>query len=296
MLDSQLAGEVNHFEGGFPYADVEKTASGAIYDKRPSNVKYADIQLEIKINMSKAVVQWLRDSFGNGEIRRNGSIIKLGYASGPGGGEFEVYRLNFYNAFISEAVFPDMGQNGQGMIKLVVVPESTRRDASKTNTQLDGLRAMTASQRNSAGGLDTGDFDTVFDGLSRIDPSKIRLISGLKLRREYTEDGNGNKVPGSVEVSNLAVTLKDSTALPFYDWFNDSVLSNRINERNVTITCKTSKPDGRKFTAATLGLERVGILKIEPLAQGTEDGDRGYVIAEMYAENCTIEFDPIVGF
>lgn len=294
-LDGQLAGSVVSFKGGYPYAEVKEITSGTIHDKQPSRVKYADIELVVDVNMSKAFLKWLENSFNDSGVRKNGSIIKIG-SNGPMG-EFEVYRLNFSNAFISEVTFPDIRQYERGVIKLVITPETTRRDTSRTNTRLQELRTMNDAKYSNMMSWHTNRFDATFIGIDSVDSSMIKYVSGLKLKRNYTENEQGNKELGTVEVSNLMIKLKDSLALPFYSWFNSSVITgtaDAITERNAVIAYKAEKD--RAYFPITFSMEGVGILKVEQLPDGTELGEHGHVLVDMYVEDCIFTFDSNIGF
>lgn len=212
-LDGVSAGDVKNFQGGGAVAEVirEKPGADHIVRKHIGSVRYDDIVLTCGSGMTKAFYDWVaRASAMQGGLK-NGAVIVFE------GGK-EISRLDWIGGQITEIDFPalDAASSDSFSMTIKISPERTR------SVKGAGSRAVVTAGKNWL----AGSFHLTIDGLeeackhvSRIEPislawKTVRPVVGEM--RDYSENVLDHAEPG-----NLTITLPESRATGFYDWFED---------------------------------------------------------------------------
>jgi len=121
-LDGVAAGWLQKATGGSVFAEPPPPT-----DKQkpppPVDVRVEPIAIECGAGMSRAFYNWLKGSFGAGGQRKDGSIIAADYDYR------EVWRLNFFNATLSDITFPalDAASKDAAFLSLKINAERIRR-------------------------------------------------------------------------------------------------------------------------------------------------------------------------
>jgi tail tube protein gp19 len=216
-LDGAPAGDLKNIQGGGAVADVISDKAGAdhIVHKHVGNVRYEDIVLTCGSGLSKAFYDWVDQASGMQGGRKDGAVIVFE------GGK-EISRLNWSLGQITEIDFPalDAASNDSFSMTTKISPERTR------SVQGAGGAAVSMPRKN----VLSSSFRLTIDGLeeacrhvSRIEPISIAFkmrsqdLGGI---RGYSQSELWN-----VDSGNLAITLTESKAKGFNDWFQDFVIN-----------------------------------------------------------------------
>jgi T4-like virus tail tube protein gp19 len=267
-LEGVPAGYVRNVQGGGAVAEVVQEKAGAdhIVRKHIGGVRYDDIVLTYGAGLSKAFYEWVDRTASMQHDRHDGAVVVFDNSNK------ELSRLDWYGGLITHIEFPalDAASTDSFSMTIKITPERTQRGTG------GGSQSVVAkAQKNWL----TNDFRITINGLedackhvSRIEsialaPKAVKNYTGE--RRDYTVE------PGVVELGNLVVTLAESHAKGFYDWFEDfAVKGNSSNEKNGSLE------SGSFF----LKLDNLGIIAIT--GPSKEPGAMIRKIkAEMYCES-----------
>src|SRR5215470_1961705 len=262
-LNGVSVGFVESFEGGNATGDVVVESSGAdgIAHKHLANVRYEEIALTCGATMSQTLYDWLAAALNGSPTRQNGAVVAYHYDMS------EAWRLNFFNAFISEIGFPKLDGSSKDAAALSVklAPEYTRRVTTGTGkaSPKGSLKSKRWSQSS---------FVLDIDGLNC---GKVNRIEAITVTQQVTQNALGvmrdpQLLPGSLQVSNLVITLADSSAADFYDW-NQSFLIEGNNgqneEKHGALEFRTSD---LKEVLFTLHFNNLGIFRLAPVKASGE--------------------------
>jgi T4-like virus tail tube protein gp19 len=227
--------------------------------------------------MSQPLYDWLAESLKNEQTRQNGAVVAYDYNLK------EAWRLNFFNAFVSEAGFPALDASSKDAATLCIklAPEYTRRVTAGTGK---AAAVGSSSQKGNQRWL-LSNFRLAIDG---INCDRVNRIEAITVTQQLTQSTVGTKrdyqrLPSYPLLSNLVVTLADdSNAADFYDWQQSFVIegnSGQNQEKSGTLELLSSDLKNVLFTLQFKGL---GIFRLAPLPAGTEAISR--IQAEMYCE------------
>ena len=272
------AGYLDSLEGGHATSDVvvEKVGPDHIVHKHIAGVKYEDIAFNCRAGMSKDLYEWIKAMIEGNFTRQNGAVVASDY------NYKEVSRLNFFNALLTEVGFPalDASSKDLAMLSIRVTPEYTRYQRGGTS-----------------GGVWKGDVSKLKRWLNsnfrlqidKLDCTRVNKIEALTVKQQVVAHSVGasrdyQTEPSHLEISNLAVTLPDANAEPFYNWHESFVIkgnNGRDEERSGTL--EFLRPD-LKEVLFTLELKNLGIFRLTPekVEAGSENIRR--VKAEMYCQ------------
>ena len=216
-LDGVSAGDVKNFQGGGAVAEVIRGKPGAdhIVHKHLGAVSYDDIVLTCGTGMTKAFYDWVARATAMNGGMKNGTVIVFE------GGK-EISRLDWISGQITEIDFPtlDTASSDSFSMTIKIIPERTR------SVKGAGKPAVVTAGKNWL----AGSFHLTIDGLeeackhvSRIEPISI----AFKMRSQELGGirGYSQSELWSVDPGNLAITLTESKAKGFNDWFQDFVIN-----------------------------------------------------------------------
>jgi phage tail-like protein len=211
-LDGTAVGRLFGMTGGGVEADVIKSASGSpSVHKHIGNVKYQDIVLRCGTAMSRVFYDWIGNSFGGAFLRKSGAVVFLDLNNAP------AERLEFRDALITSVEFPQLsaGSKEHAYMTITISPEMTR------STPADHSQKTGVYVSKLAKAWYISDFRLKIKGLES-ECSHVRSIGPLKLGQKSIQSDTG-KEPGTLEYSDLEVTLIGTPGTGFYKWFQGFV-------------------------------------------------------------------------
>lgn len=283
-LEGVPAGWLHKFSGGSATADVvtEKVGIDHLAKKHLAGLKYEDIELELGTGMSKALYQWIADSWDGKHVRKNGAVIVADYDAK------EQSRKTFSSAMLTETTFPalDAASKDAARLKVKLAPELTRTVKGSGKPSKD-LGAGAGVQKKWL----PANFKLDIPGL---DCTRVNKIAELVFRQKAVDHAVGElrdyeKEPAAREFGNLVVTLAESHADSWYKWFDEFVVQGKCGddkEKSGSLAYLT--PD-LKTELFKVNLFNLGIFKLtEEHVDAHSEGIRR-VTAELYVERMSLE-------
>ena len=279
-LDGVSVGFVSAVEGGLPFGDVVKQAGEDFFFKKHiGNASYRDIRLEFGINMDDVLSQWISSSLQGNYSRKDGAIVAADFQGNVR------RRLEFTRAQITEVTFPalDGASKEPARLSIVLTPEQTSLDRKPSGK----LTAKTTVQKNAL----SSSFRLMIDGL---DTTRVSKIESLTVKLPLLSGGGDEEACLHCDVSpqftlpridfpNVIVTLSESSAASWYDWFEDFVIAGNNDdskEKNGSLEYLTAN---LQTTLLTLTFKNLGIFSLTP---AVDEGQSAIarLKAEMYCE------------
>jgi T4-like virus tail tube protein gp19 len=227
--------------------------------------------------MSQPLYDWLAESLKNEQTRQNGAVVAYDYNLK------EAWRLNFFNALVSEVGFPALDASSKDAATLCVklAPEYTRRvTTSAGQSAAAGSRNAKAKQTWSL-----SNFRLAIDGLNC---QRVNRIEAVTVTQQLTQSSLGpmrdsQVIPSYLQVSNLVITLPDnSNSADFYDWHQSFVIEGNNGQNQEKSGTLELLGANLKDVLFTLQFDNLGIFRLAPLMASTEAISR--MQAEMYIE------------
>jgi len=282
-LQGISAGWLQSVEGGHAVGDVvnEKLGADNLQKKHIGNVKYEDITLNCGAGMSKNFYEWIEASLDNKHQRKDGAIVTSDYDYK------EMSRLEWTNGLISEVGLPALDASSKDAAKMTIkiTPESTR--------MVNGSKKPVNAQKPS---MQKKWLPANFR--LRVDPldcTKVNKIDAITVKQKVAENAvgttrNSQTMPASMTISNLVITLPESSAQPWYKWHEEFAVKGNNS--------KTAEKSGQleyltedlRDTLFTLTLKNLGIFKIGP--DNSSSGGARRVKIEMYCESIHFSYGP----
>jgi hypothetical protein len=217
-LDGVKCGLLKSVDGGGITAEVisEPTGPGGVVKKHIGPPKYEEFELRIGLGMARQVYDWIAASWAGKFERKSGAIVeadaKLDAKS----------ERQFVHALITETTIPalDGSSKDPAHLTLKLAPESI-----KTAKAAGKLPPVSTKQKQFL----PSNFRLEIDGL---DCSKVTKIDSFMVKQSVTDDGVGERRdfardPGKLEFPNLRITLAESSAKTWTEWFEDFVVKGK---------------------------------------------------------------------
>ena len=292
-------GALKTAQGGQIYGEpVAESAAGATYQKKHiGNVKYSDITLQAGMSMPVAFYQWIADSWSKGIQRRNGAIVATDFSGSA------VKQLDFESAFIQETNIPalDGSSKETAYLTLKLTPQRTVSGVPSGNLQ--AAKALQKKWLTSNFRLELGKLDT--SRVSKIDSFTIKQTTPLPTRDlgdvalldplVVVSVPPFDLEPGVVDFPNLRITLAESSAKGWIDWYEDFIRQGNNSDEG-------EKAGSIKFLAqdltelARVDLFGVGIFDLaeeRPLNAASDSIRR--LVAELYVERMAFAYPGVKG-
>ena len=276
VLGGVNSGFLKSVEGGAATAEVISEVVGTSYfaKKHLGQISYDPFVLRFGLAMSTDVYDWINASWSGNYQRKDGAIVAADHQLNA------VSQREFFNALVTETGIPalDGASKDPAYLTLKFAPEYTR--VTKASGKVTG--PAKADQKLWL----PSNFRVQIDGL---DCSRVSAVDSFTVKQSIVTDDIGDardyqREPGRLEFPDLAITLAESSAKSWFDWFEDFVIKGNSGET-------TEKNGSIAFLSANLADEllridlfNLGIFKIG--ADKTEaNSDRlTTVTAQLYCE------------
>jgi hypothetical protein len=279
-LDGAAAGFVRSVEGGDISAEVvaEPVGPQPFAKKHIGNVKYEEFTLGVELGMSADVFEWIAGSWAATSTRRNGAIVEAD-------ANLDVkVRREFRDALVTETTVPALDASAKSPAELTVkvAPESITR--TKGSGKLARAAAAKKKQWLVANfRLELADLDA--KTVSKIDAFTVKqtvAADDIGARRDHLRE------PGKIEFPNLRVTLAESGAQTWNDWFDDFVVKgNNGDDREKNGSIVFLDPS-LKQELGRVELKNVGIFALRRRSPAGDQVAR--VTAELYVESMELKW------
>jgi hypothetical protein len=273
-LDGKVAGFVRQASGGGVHAEVVQMSSPSMPLKHIGAVKFEDLVLTVGPDLSRVFYDWVGTVATREYLRKNGAILRCDSS-------YRVQsRLEWSNGLLSAVNFPtlDVASKDQAALTVKISPEATRYvtgDGSQLKL-IDSPKPWVASSFH----LQIGDLKTTCSSVSRIET--------ITMTNETTTHTIGNerhpvREPGRLSLSDLVVTIPESRAKPFQDWFEDFVIkgnNSSMQEKSGSLDFLTPQQSAAIFS---LRFDHLGPYAITQPSSRAGAGS-GMVVFKMYCE------------
>lgn len=278
-LNGTLVGHLTAASGGNAFADivVEQVGPDMVLHKRPGQLKFEDIVLEVPINSnSKPFGTPITGMLSNNQAPANGAIV-YGDLNNT-----EVKRLEFTNALLTEIALPACDASSAQAAGLTVrlTPQATHlvgATGKKLSSAL-GTKGKSALQSNFR--LNVQGLESACSRISKVEHIIAKRTMGAPIGLQRT------KQTAPLDCSPLSLFLPESDAGPFYAWFDDMVIKGNPGAERAGLLEWLDPTLTTVIASAQLG--GLGIVRFapEPVKAGTQTS--GLVRVDMYCE--TINF------
>lgn len=274
-IGGQNAGFLISVEGGEAVGEVVVTNQGVdpIARKHIGSVQYEDVTIRADLSLSPLFFAWLEDTLQMKNQFRNVSVVTL-----EADGKVRE-RVEYDNALIKQITFADLDGTSKEYwsMEVILSPEISRTKAG------DGSKVKLPVKTGKKRAL-VSNFRLTIDGL---DCSRVTKVDTFTVRQTISQTGPDRAVrrmPGQVEISNLAVTLPETTARSFIDWHTSFVINGNSTadaEKKGTLTLLA--PDLRS-TLAEFSFTNLGIFRLSRGKRDAGTTQMQTLRAELYVE------------
>ena len=278
-LDGVKSGFVTRMSGGGLVAQVIPESGGTdkFVRKHLSPPVCEDLVLEFGVNLAKPVYQWIADSWAHKADAREVSIIHYTLGGDP------VTETHYKDVFIREVRIPALEVGNKEPALLRVTLSAGSAELKPAGGKADQKAA------SSSGKLFMGySFRFKLDGIepacarvSTVAPFAVQQVINLPERHygDSQQSTHAGKTT-SIDFPSLKVTLPESQAQDFRDWFKAMVIEGQESkEKNGTLTFLNAN---LQQELASIKLTGVGIFRLSP--DDSAGGKAPRVVAEMYCE------------
>ncbi len=284
-LDGAPAGYLLSVEGGNAVGVVVPEVMGPTKTskKRLASIKYEDITLSVGANMSKIFYQWIKDTLEQRYVRKNGAILMTDY------NYKEMSRMEFFNALITEVVFPavDGASKEPARLQVKITPEYTRNIRSSGKASPPPVQKTQKTWLPSNFNFLIAGLETATQRTAKISAPTIKIkIAGETLGEQRVKVA----VPAGVEISNLTAWVAASFSEPFYKWFEDFVLKGNNADGMERTGILEYRDPSLKEVLFRLTFDHLGIFKLTREASSSAAGAVAHDKAEMYMENMRFDY------
>jgi hypothetical protein len=285
-LNGVKTGFIKSVDGGGISAEVINEPSGPNYftKKHIGQPKYEDFAIQVGFSNSRQLYEWIQQTWNMARPRVSGSIISTDYNLDAKS------ERQFTNALLTETTIPAMDGASKELayITLKFAPEFIR--------SVKASGKVTADYKHEQKKFLPSNFILKIDGL---DCSKVTKIESFTVKQGVATKDIGSardsqKEPGKLEFPNLKITMAETAAQSFIDWYETFVIKGNNNdskEKNGSLTLLS--PD-RKTEFAKIEFFNMGIFRIQPdKAQANADQIKRLTI-ELYVEKMTFKAQSII--
>ena len=275
-LDGVDAGFLKSVDGGAISAEVinEPAGSSNFLKKHIGPPRYEAFAIQIGLWMGKAASEWIQAAWKLNDVRKNGSIVACDYNL-----EARSER-EFFDALITEVTIPalDAASKDQCYMTVKFAPEMVRLNKASGKVTLAPVAATKEMWLASNFRLE----------IAGLDCSKVSAIGSFGVRRAAAADTIGEtriplKQPGRLEFPNLSITLAESAAATWMEWFDDFVVKgnngdDREKSGSLIFLSPNLQAELGRVNFFNLGIFKIGIGQGGRRRRETPAGDGGALL------------------
>ena len=242
--------------------------------------------VELGLSMSKAVYDWIALSLKGSYRRKSGEVVALDLTNAVQSSR------EFKEALITEIGFPAMDASSKDPAYMTIKfsPEQTvrKKGAGATLTPESTKKQKTWLPSN---------FRFELKGLPT---SKINKVDALTIKQTVVTDGIGEtrdyaKEPGKLEFPNVVLTLAESDAQPWLDWFEDFVIRGNNGQEQEKSGSLVYLSPSLQEELGRLDFFNLGIFRVaEEKAESSADQIRRIKV-ELYCERLELKLPGMAG-
>lgn len=282
VLSGQVVGFLNSVESGFVSGTVVAQQLGNepnMLKKHWAAITYEDISVQCGGNMSPEFYQWIQSSMNSQSNSMNGTVLKTDMS-------YQVIEEKvFQNASITEITFPalDGASNEPFTFNVTFKPQHTILQPGP------GSQISFPPQPH-AGNLLSSNFRLNIQGLENA-CAFVQHIEPLVWKRSLGEAQTGsfqehNAALQPLEIPDLVISLPESQAGPFAEWFQDFVIQGHTtDDQEKPGILELLAPDHQQVLF-TISFGHLGIFRMSPIPSSNHG--QSLVKIEMYCE--TMQF------
>jgi len=286
-LNGIKCGFVKSIDGGAVTAEVISEPAGPSYfvKKHIGTPKYEEITMQIGFSMSKAIYEWVRQSWSMNYERKDGAITALDYKLTP------MSTRRFQQALITETGIPacDGSSKEPAYMTLKFAPEIIRYEKASGSGKDYG-----AYGKNEQKVWSPQNFQLQIDGL---DCTKVAKIDAFTIKQTTITDDIGEsrdylREPGKLEFPNLKITLSERTAEQWVNWHEDFVIkgnNDESKEKGGSLTFLQPNQD-KGSALCTINFFNLGIFKLAADKSEANADQIKRVSAELYCERMEFNY------
>ena len=257
-------------EGGVPVGTVVTDA--ATNTKHLTGVEYEEISAQVGIGAKSPLLDWVAQSWKGTAPRKSGSVVDLDFDSRAVG------EREFKDALLTQTTIPtlDVASKEAAYFTVKLAPTSIRQSAGSGTI----LKSTVGTQKNWL----VSNFRFEMDGL---DGKGVARIESFSVGQPSATDNVGEtrdyeKQTGKLVFPNLKISLNQSSASTWSQWFNDFVVmgnngDDREKKGGIVFLDLYLKELGR------INLFNCGIFRLAPAKAVATDAIKR-VTAELYCE------------
>ena len=275
-LEGVNCGFAKSVEGGDISAEVviERAQPGTSAKKHIANVTFEPFALGVDLGMHQDVYDWIADSWAGKASPRGGAVVEVDQRFD------ERARREFEHALITETSFAALDAAAKTPWQLTVkfAPEHT-----KTQKGGGSVRAGASTKQKQ---FVASNFRFELDGL---ETKQVTKIDAFTVKQSVLADPVGmhrdfQRTPGPVEFPNLRVTIAETAAQTWTDWFDDFVVKGNSGDDREKHGAIVFLDPTLKRELARIELEHVGIFALRRTPAPAGDQVRKFSV-ELYVES-----------
>lgn len=283
-LDGAFCGLISAFQGGNIVAEVITTRQGQGFPtKHLGPLKVEPITIEVGLEMTKPLYEWMSRTLNLENARKNGAIIEMDQSFK------EVGRRSFTNAFISEIEFPacDASSKTPANITVTIAPETLKLEGGS------GKQAPSGGAKTQKSIL-ASNYRFNIQGLEQATQRATKIEAfGFKQSIVAQQGGqsrvSSEKSSGQPEFTNLVVLVSEASAGPMYAWFDDFVIKGNNSAAKERPGVLEFLSGDMKNSIANVQFSGLGVFKISSDSSAGAERQR-LTKVEMYCQRMT--FNP----
>jgi hypothetical protein len=281
VLDGIACGFMKSIEGGAATAEVVSEPGPTYFAKKHLGpLSYHPLVMEFGLGMTNDLYHWINASWSGSYSRKSGAVVAIDQRF------VAVSQREFFNALITEVTFPklDASSKEPAYLTLKCAPEYTRTGKAS------GGAAPVAKADQKA--WLTSNFRVTIDGL---DCKRVSAVESFTVKQSVVRDDIGDardylKVPGRLEFPNLTISVAESSAKSWYDWFDDFVIKGNCDdsrEKSGSISVLAANLTDEQMR---IDLFNVGIFSLASDKRETSAETVATVTAQLYCERMELNF------
>lgn len=284
-LEGQLAGPISSLESGFISGQAsDQIQAHTLYPKKHlATIAYEDIAIECGHTMSPAFYLWIQQALAGQTPQRNGGILTTNM------GNQIIDRKIFSGAALTEVAFPalDRAANTPASVGIKIRPGQVSYQA--------GSGQIGFPPAGKRGPWLVSNFRINIEGLEQACAQVVR-VEPLIWKQSVSQGQIGTRrselsTPGPIQTPNLILTVPQSQAGPFTQWFYQFVVQGQASdneERSGTLEFLATDLQTILFT---LNFGHLGIFRMSPVSQ-SQNSPVPLVTVEMYCETVQLSQFP----